>query len=96
MRQWYVYMLASKINGTLYVGITNNLARRLDEHRQTSSSSFTSRYHVDLLVYYEVFDSPDEAIWREKNLKSWNRLWKLQLINKVNPEWKDYSKELLE
>ena len=95
MQQWFVYILASRRNGTLYTGITNNLARRVDEHRRGNFSSFTTKYGVYLLVYFEVFDSPDEAIHREKKLKAWKRTWKLSLIEKVNPEWRDLSSELL-
>ena len=95
METWYVYILASQLNGTLYIGITNNLARRVDEHRLSSDESFTGKYHVHELVYYESFNNPESAIHREKNMKAWKRLWKLRLINGVNPEWKDLSKGLL-
>ena len=95
MKQWFVYILASKENGTLYIGITNNLARRGDEHTSKDYSSFTHKYDVNKLVYYEVYYAPEEAIQREKNMKAWKRLWKLRLINEVNPEWNDLSMELL-
>lgn len=94
--QWYVYILASNINGTLYIGMTNNLARRGDEHRNRTHGSFTEKYDVHRLVYYEAYDSPEEAIQREKNMKAWKRLWKLNRINDVNPEWNDLAYELLD
>ena len=96
MKQYYVYILASHENGTLYVGVTNNLSRRGDEHKSKDHPSFTNRYNVNKLVYYEVFDDPEEAIRREKNIKAWKRLWKLRLINETNSEWKDLSEGLLE
>ncbi|HSX17281.1 MAG TPA: GIY-YIG nuclease family protein [Patescibacteria group bacterium] len=95
MKQWFVYILASKRNGTLYIGVTNDLARRGDEHKAKAMASFTKKYHVESLVYYEVYDSPEEAIRREKNMKAWRREWKLRLIEEVNPEWTDLSAELL-
>lgn len=92
MNHWYVYILASKRNGTLYVGVTNNLARRIDQHHTNNNPrSFTARYHVQLLVYYEIYSYPDEAIHREKNLKAWKRRWKLELIESINPAWNDLS-----
>ena len=96
MRQWFVYILASKKNGTLYVGVTNDLAHRGDEHRDNIRPSFTTKYGVDTLVYYEAYDSPEDAIKREKNMKAWKRLWKLNRINDTNPEWKDLAEELLD
>ena len=96
MRQWFVYILASEKNGTLYVGVTNDLARRGDEHRAKVRPSFTARYRVSTLVYYEAYDSPEDAIQREKNMKAWKRLWKLNRINDTNPEWKDLAAELLD
>lgn len=96
MSQYFVYILASQRNGTLYTGITNNLARRLDEHRSKSYSSFTAKYGVTELVHYESYDLVAEAIRREKHLKSWKRFWKLQLIEQHNPDWHDLSGELLD
>ncbi|HWB39317.1 MAG TPA: GIY-YIG nuclease family protein [Candidatus Saccharimonadales bacterium] len=96
MRQWFVYILASKQNGTLYIGVTNDLARRGDEHKAKEGRSFTQKYRVTKLVYYESFDSPDEAIRREKNMKAWKRYWKLKRINHINPDWRDLSKKLLD
>lgn len=86
MKQWHVYVLASQENGTLYIGVTNNLARRVSEHKTGIAKAFTKKYRVHDLVYYENFDNPEEAIQREKNMKAWKRLWKLRLINQSNPE----------
>ena len=87
--QYYVYILASKPNGTLYIGVTNNIARRVWEHKQGLVEGFTKKYAVHRLVYCEAFARPQEAIRREKRLKKWNRAWKIQLIESTNPEWKD-------
>ncbi len=94
-RQYYVYILASKRNGTLYIGMTNNLARRVWEHREGSVEGFTKKYKVDRLVYSESYDRPQDAIQREKQLKKWNRAWKIQLIESVNPDWKDQYETLI-
>ena len=88
MNAYYVYLLASQPNGTLYIGVTNNLERRLFEHR---NKAFTSEYNVDKLVYYEQTDDISAAILREKQLKKWNRKWKIELIEKGNPQWRDLS-----
>jgi len=92
---YYVYILASRRYGTLYIGITNNLARRLEQHRTGAVSSFTRQYGVYDLVYVEVFDDPEEAIVREKRLKEWKREWKIQLIERENPEWRDLTSLLV-
>jgi putative endonuclease len=88
-RQYHVYILASKPNGTLYIGVTNNIAQRVWEHKQRLVEGFTKKYGVDRLVYCEAFAQPQDAVQREKRLKKWNRVWKIQLIESVNPEWKD-------
>lgn len=88
---YYVYILTNKPGGTLYIGVTNNLARRLDEHRTPGRQGFTQRYNLFLLVYYEQTESIETAIQREKQLKSWYRRWKIELIQKVNPLWEDLS-----
>ena len=85
----YVYILASARNGTLYVGVTSNLIKRISEHRQKIIAGFTRKYNVTQLVYYEVFENIETAILREKILKKWKRHWKLALIEKNNPEWND-------
>lgn len=90
---YFVYLLASKRNGTLYIGVTNNLARRVNEHKEKVVKGFTQRYDVSMLVYYEMHDDINEAIRREKQLKKWNRSWKLRLIEKYNPKWIDLYDE---
>ena len=91
---FFVYILASKRNGTLYVGVTNNLARRLLEHRAKLVPGFTRKYEVDQLVYFEVFNSILEARAREHSLKRWRRAWKVALIEKLNPDWRDLTDQL--
>ncbi len=88
---YYVYILASKRNGTLYVGVTSNLEKRMWEHKNNLVKGFTAKYCFHVLVYYEISSSIEEAILREKQLKKWNRKWKLELVERVNPEWKDLS-----
>jgi putative endonuclease len=88
-RQPTVYILASKRNGTLYIGVTSNLAWRIWQHRNNVIGGFTQKYQVHRLVYFEMHNSMEQAILREKRLKKWNRSWKLQLIEKMNPEWED-------
>jgi len=91
---YYVYIMASKRNGTLYIGVTNNLARRVDEHRLGMVSGFTKRYGVHRLVYYEQHRDVKEAIAREKQMKKWRRAWKMNLIEDVNPDWRDLCDDL--
>jgi len=88
-RQYYVYILASKIGGTLYIGVTNDLIRRVYEHREKLATGFTKKYGVACLVYFEQHSDIDAAIQREKRLKKWNRAWKIQLIEESNPNWMD-------
>lgn len=93
MHSYFVYILASKKNGTLYIGVTNNLLRRVDEHRTGLDESFTNRYSVYLLVYYAEFQDVRQAIYREKQMKKWRRQWKINLIEEFNPHWDDlYAK----
>jgi putative endonuclease len=89
--QFFVYILANKRNGTLYIGVTNNLARRITEHKAKLVPGFTRKYGVDLLVYVEAFDSILEARAREHSLKRWRRAWKIELIEKLNPDWRDLT-----
>jgi putative endonuclease len=89
-----VYILASKRNGTLYVGMTNSLRDRMDQHKQGLIPGFTKKYKVNLLVYFEEYNDPRDAIAREKQLKWWLRKWKLELIESTNPEWKYLTNEL--
>ena len=88
---YFVYLLASKKNGTLYIGLTNNLARRAAEHRSGQIPGFTARYSVHDLVWYETFERIDEASAREKQLKGWNRAWKIKLIEETNPQWREIA-----
>lgn len=86
---FYVYILANKRNGTLYIGVTSNLVKRIYEHKQKMVDGFSKKYALDKLVYFESIKSQEEAFLREKRLKTWKRDWKLELIEKDNPEWKD-------
>ena len=92
---FYVYILASRRNGTLYTGMTDNLARRLWEHETGDASRFTAKYAVKTLVWYELHESRQEAFGRERRIKTWNRAWKIELIEKTNPGWRDLKGELL-
>jgi putative endonuclease len=88
-RRFYVHILASRIGGTLYIGVTNDLIRRVTEHRLKQTKGFTKKYEVDRLVYFEQFDDAENAIKREKRLKKYNRAWKIRLIEELNPNWDD-------
>jgi putative endonuclease len=90
-----VYILASKRNGTLYIGVTSDLPKRVWEHKSDLVEGFTKRYSVHHLVYYELCEEMVSAIEREKQIKRWNRAWKLELIEKQNPNWKDLWEEIL-
>ena len=92
---YFVYILASQRNGTLYVGVTNNLARRIHEHREKIIEGFTSQYNVTKLVWFDQTDSIEEAISHEKRLKRWQRAWKISLIEKTNPSWNDLYESIL-
>ena len=94
MYTYYVYIMASKRNGTLYIGITNDLIRRAYEHRNDLVEGFTKKYGVHKLVYYGRTNDIYSAIQREKRFKKWNRQWKIDLIEKVNPDWKDLYDDL--
>ena len=95
-RVFYVYILASQRNGTIYVGVTNDLFARVAAHRAGEGSVFTRRYRVKMLVYYEQHVSISEAIQRETNIKGWPRTWKLDLIEKENPQWRDLWNDLVD
>jgi putative endonuclease len=86
---YYVYILASRKDGAIYVGITNDIVRRIFEHRTKVVPGFTSRYNITRLVWFEIYDDPISAISREKELKKWKRTWKTQLIEAQNPQWED-------
>ncbi|MCI0479635.1 GIY-YIG nuclease family protein [Candidatus Uhrbacteria bacterium] len=94
MKTYVVYILASHRNGTLYIGVTSDLGRRIDEHRAASVDGFTKRYDVKRLVYYEQTTDVHAALLREKQLKKWNRAWKIRLIEERNPQWTDLSGDI--
>lgn len=89
MKDMFVYIIASKHNTSVYSGVTNNLVRRIYEHRNELIDGFSKRYHIHKLVYYEVYDNPIIAIQREKNIKHYPRSWKDNLVNGFNPQWRD-------
>ena len=89
MNQPCVYIMASKRNGTLYTGVTSNLTQRVWRHKNNQVEGFTKRYRIHTLVWYEVHETMTSAITREKKIKNWKRIWKLALIEKTNPEWRD-------
>lgn len=91
MKTYFVYILTNKKDGVLYIGFTDDLARRMFDHKNKLFEGFTKKYNVDKLVYYETFSSIEEAMIREKRLKKWNRLWKIELIEKENRNWIDLS-----
>ncbi len=94
-KTYYVYILASGRKGTLYIGVTNDLVRRIYEHKNDVVPGFTKTYHVHSLVYFEQTSDVESALRREKQLKWWRRSWKLELIEKMNPEWKDLWEEII-
>jgi len=94
-KTFYVYILPSRRNGTLYIGVTSDLIKRIWEHKKKLTEGFTEKYEVDKLVYYEQFRDAECAIRREKRLKKYNRKWKLDLIEKSNPDWKGLYEELI-
>lgn len=95
MKQPCVYILASKKNGTLYIGVTSNLIQRIWQHKNKQVAGFTEKYGVHLLVYYEQHEMMESAIIREKQMKKWKRDWKIGLIEKDNPQWRDLWEEIL-
>jgi putative endonuclease len=94
-RQPCVYVLANKRNGTLYTGVTSNLLKRVWEHKHNVVEGFTQKHGVHSLVWYEIHDTMDTAIQREKAIKNWNRDWKLKTIEEMNPQWRDLYSDLL-
>ena len=94
-RQFYVYILASRKHGTLYIGVTNDLVRRVYQHRTKATPGFTSRYGVSHLVWFESYDDPTSAIAREKEIKKWRRDWKIALIEETNPHWTDLYNSII-
>lgn len=95
MKEYYVYILASQKNGTLYIGVTNDLMRRIYEHKQLHVKGFTKKYTIDRLVYYQSVSDIHSAIKREKVLKKWNRSWKIALIEEFNPGWDDLFEKIM-
>ena len=93
--RYFVYILASKRNGTLYIGVTGNLASRTHEHKQDLREGFTKKYGVHMLVWFEEFAYIQDAILREKRIKKWRREWKIGLIEKMNPDWTDLSEQIV-
>jgi len=93
--QYYVYVLASSKKGTLYIGVTSDLVKRIYEHKNDLVEGFTRQHQVHNLVYFEITESIENAIAREKKLKKWNREWKIRLIEKCNPEWRDLYAEFI-
>lgn len=93
--KYYVYILTSRPGGTLYIGVTNNLVKRVWEHKNGLVDGFTKKYHIHTLVHFEIYDHPNEAIAREKQLKKWNRSWKCNIISTDNPSWKDLYPHIL-
>jgi putative endonuclease len=91
LKNYYIYILASAKNGTLYIGVTNDLHKRVFQHKSKEIDGFTKNYGVDRLVYFESHDTAESAITREKNMKAWKREWKVRLIEKDNPGWRDIS-----
>ena len=94
-KQPAIYILASKRNGTLYIGVTSNLVKRVWEHKNDKATGFTRRYQVHRLVWYELHQSMESAIEQEKRLKEWKRKWKLELIEGMNPDWEDLYQRIL-
>jgi putative endonuclease len=93
MKTYFIYILASKRNGTLYIGMTNDLIRRMYEHKASLVEGFTKKYSVNKLVYFESTENVKAAIESEKRLKKWKRQWKIELIEKENPQWRDLSED---
>ena len=94
MKKGYVYILANKKDGTLYIGVTSDLVKRIYEHKHELAMGFSQKYHIHSLVYYEIWEDINGAILREKQMKKWNREWKVNLIEKENPDWHDLSIKL--
>jgi putative endonuclease len=94
MSEYFVYMLASRRNGTIYIGVTNNIGRRVGEHKDKAIPGFTRRYGVSILVWYETYGDINDAIAREKQIKGWNRAWKTHLIEENNSGWNDLAASL--
>ncbi len=94
-KSFYVYIMASETNGVLYIGVTSDLIKRTYQHKNEIIEGFTRKYNICNLVYFEIFKDSTAAITREKQLKKWNRKWKIHLIEKMNPSWKDLYEEII-
>ena len=94
MKNPFVYMITNKRNGTLYTGVTSDLIKRIWQHKNKCVDSFTKKYNISMLVYYELHDKMEQAITREKQIKEWQRKWKLELIENTNPNWNDLYDEI--
>ena len=94
-KTYYVYMVTNKKKGTLYIGVTSDLTKRVYEHKNDLADGFTKKYGLHILVYYEQTDDPNVAIEREKRMKKWKRKWKIELIEQANPEWEDLYDSLM-
>ena len=92
-KQYFVYILTNKTNRVIYIGMTDNLERRIYEHKNKLVEGFSKKYNLHKLVYYEITDDVNSAIRREKQLKNWHRDWKINLVNQFNPEWEDLSEK---
>ncbi|MDP2849603.1 MAG: GIY-YIG nuclease family protein [Sulfuricurvum sp.] len=95
MKKGFVYIMSNKKDGVLYIGVTSDIVKRVYEHKNGFVDGFTKQYYLKNLVYYEVYDDIEEAIKREKQLKNWHREWKIELINKQNPDWEDLYESIL-
>jgi putative endonuclease len=93
-KRFFVYILAKERNSTFYVGVTSDLIKRGWEHKNEVADGFTRKYAIKKLVYYEIFDTAENAILREKQLKKWNRPWKMRIIEEMNPDWKDLYEDI--
>ncbi len=93
IHQYYLYLITNKKYGVLYIGVTNNLERRMFEHKNKLVKGFSSKYNLDKLIYYEIFQYVNDAIKREKNIKKWKRDWKIKLIEESNKDWNDLSND---
>ena len=95
-KQYYVYLLTNQSNHVLYIGVINDLVRRMYEHRDKLADGFTKKYNVNKLVYFEETDDINSALSREKQLKNWHRDWKINLITEANPQWKDLGEDIVD
>lgn len=93
-KKYYVYIMAKARNSTFYVGMTSDLKKRIWEHKSKAADGFTKKHDIKDLVYFEIFNDPENAIKREKRLKKWNRIWKMRIIEEMNPDWKDLYEEI--